>query len=436
MKFAAIALIAGSSWAVTASAAGPDLSKLPPASDKTGLTFAKDIQPILQASCVRCHSGQRAKGGLHLDSLDGVLKSGENGPEVVAGKSDQSPLVIAAARIDPDTAMPPTRGGRRGGPGGEGRGGPGGFGPGGMLAGLMVKQGDTNGDGKLSHDEFVALAGAWFEKMDADKSGKLNQQQFTAALAGILQSDAPPRQDSNDRRPRGENGGERRPGGQGFNPASMIGPALFALADSDKDGSLTEAELKATFGKWAGAWDAQKTGSLTQEQIADGLNQVLPRPNFQGREGPGGPGPGPGRDGAPGGPPQDHGNDRPQQGGGNGGPPGAGGADGPPQGANPGGPRNAPGGQDGPPQGANPGGPRNGPGGQDGPPQGANPDGPRNGPGGRGGADGPPQGANPGGPRDGNARNGPGGPGGNNNAKPLTAEQVGILRAWIDQGAK
>lgn len=32
---------------------------------------------------------------------------------------------------------------------------------------------------------------------------------------------------------------------------------------------------------------------------------------------------------------------------------------------------------------------------------------------------------------------GPGGPGGNGpQAKPLTAEQVGLLRAWIDQGAK
>jgi hypothetical protein len=31
---------------------------------------------------------------------------------------------------------------------------------------------------------------------------------------------------------------------------------------------------------------------------------------------------------------------------------------------------------------------------------------------------------------------GPGGPGGMMMSKPLTAEQVGLVRAWIDQGAK
>jgi hypothetical protein len=81
---------------------------------------------------------------------------------------------------------------------------------------------------------------------------------------------------------------------------------------------------------------------------------------------------------------------------------------------------------------------------------------PRGGPGGGGGAGGPPPGAQPpgqqGGPEGGpgpgagaggntNAPGGgPGGPGGPGRGgpppKPLTAEQVGLVRAWIDQGAK
>lgn len=59
-----------------------------------------------------------------------------------------------------------------------------------------------------------------------------------------------------------------------------------------------------------------------------------------------------------------------------------------------------------------------------------------------GGAGGPPPagGPGPGGPPPeggpGPGPGGPGGPGGRNRPKPLTADQVGILRAWIDQGAK
>ena len=127
-----------------------DLSKLPPAAEKKDLTYAKDIKPLLQSSCLRCHGEQRPKGNLRLDNIEGVLQGGKDGKVVVAGDSKHSPLVIAAAQIDDKTAMPPKRG--PGGPGGGprppggpsggsdnggaprpsgqgGPGGPGGFGP-------------------------------------------------------------------------------------------------------------------------------------------------------------------------------------------------------------------------------------------------------------------------------------------------------------------
>src|SRR5690349_20867202 len=71
-----------------------DLSKLPPASETRNLTYAKDIKPMLQASCFRCHGEERAKGGLKLTSLENVLKGGEDGKVVVAGDSKASLLVI------------------------------------------------------------------------------------------------------------------------------------------------------------------------------------------------------------------------------------------------------------------------------------------------------------------------------------------------------
>ena len=80
--------------------AGPDISKLPPPSKQQNITYAKDIKPLFEASCVRCHSGDRAKAGLHLDSLEGVLKGTKEGKVIAPGKSEQSDLVIAVARLD------------------------------------------------------------------------------------------------------------------------------------------------------------------------------------------------------------------------------------------------------------------------------------------------------------------------------------------------
>lgn len=125
-------IIAGLLLASWSALAAPDLSKLPPAAKQKGLTFAKDIKPLFEASCMRCHGEERHKGDLRLDTLEAVLKGGEDGKVVVPGKSDHSPLVIAVAQIEEETAMPPKKkpGGRGGpgGPGGPGRppGGPGG----------------------------------------------------------------------------------------------------------------------------------------------------------------------------------------------------------------------------------------------------------------------------------------------------------------------
>src|SRR5437879_5076008 len=87
-----------------------DLSKLPPAASRTGLTYAKDIRPLFEASCFRCHGEQRPKGGLRLDSLEAVLKGGEDGKVVAPGDGKKSLLVAAAAQIDPEIAMPPKHG--------------------------------------------------------------------------------------------------------------------------------------------------------------------------------------------------------------------------------------------------------------------------------------------------------------------------------------
>lgn len=144
-----------------------DLSKLPPASTKTGVTFATDIKPIFDADCSACHGATRPSGGLRLDTLDGVMAGsrgrggGPNTPVVIPGDSKNSVLVIAVARLNPRTAMPrPLR--RRGGPG---FGGPGG-GPGGPPPGADTNTAATPPPPQPKNltPEEVGLVRAWIDQ--------------------------------------------------------------------------------------------------------------------------------------------------------------------------------------------------------------------------------------------------------------------------------
>ncbi|MFO0802540.1 MAG: PSD1 and planctomycete cytochrome C domain-containing protein [Gemmataceae bacterium] len=51
-----------------------------------------DIRPLLQAKCAKCHNEKSAKAELNLTTFAGLAKGSENGPVVVAGKAEKSPL--------------------------------------------------------------------------------------------------------------------------------------------------------------------------------------------------------------------------------------------------------------------------------------------------------------------------------------------------------
>jgi mono/diheme cytochrome c family protein len=91
-------------------AANVDISKLPPASTKTGVTYATDIKPIFDASCIKCHGAQKPKAKLRMDSLEGILKGGEDGKVVEPGNSAKSMLILNIAHVgDEDDFMPPPK---------------------------------------------------------------------------------------------------------------------------------------------------------------------------------------------------------------------------------------------------------------------------------------------------------------------------------------
>jgi cytochrome c5 len=98
-------LILATFLAVAASAKDVDPSKLPPASDKKGVTYAQDIKPIFDRSCIECHGTKRAKAKLRLDLHAMALKGGES-RVIEPGESARSQLVFAVARLSKE-AMPP-----------------------------------------------------------------------------------------------------------------------------------------------------------------------------------------------------------------------------------------------------------------------------------------------------------------------------------------
>ena len=86
-----------------------DVTKLPPAADSKDLSYAKDIKPIFEKTCFKCHGPEKQKGKLRVDSLPAVLKGSENGKVIEPGDSAKSVLVHNVARIgEEDDWMPPT----------------------------------------------------------------------------------------------------------------------------------------------------------------------------------------------------------------------------------------------------------------------------------------------------------------------------------------
>ena len=71
--------------------------------------FEKRIRPILAEHCHECHSGKtdKIKGGLRLDSREGLMAGGDSGAAVVAGDPDKSRLIVAVGYESEEIQMPP-----------------------------------------------------------------------------------------------------------------------------------------------------------------------------------------------------------------------------------------------------------------------------------------------------------------------------------------
>jgi Protein of unknown function (DUF1553)/Protein of unknown function (DUF1549)/Planctomycete cytochrome C len=85
------------------------LSQYASADENGAEFFEKRIRPVLVERCYECHSAQakKLKGGLRLDTREGLSAGGDSGAAIVPGNPEESLLIKSVRRLDKDLSMPP-----------------------------------------------------------------------------------------------------------------------------------------------------------------------------------------------------------------------------------------------------------------------------------------------------------------------------------------
>ena len=83
-----------------------DVEELPPPA-KHVVDFKKEIWPLFQEHCVKCHGPDQQKSGYRIDIAELALEGGEMGEAVIPGNSAKSPLIHFISGLDEEVVMPP-----------------------------------------------------------------------------------------------------------------------------------------------------------------------------------------------------------------------------------------------------------------------------------------------------------------------------------------
>ena len=94
--------------AATSAAATAQTNSVSSGTQGNSIRFDRDVRPVLEQSCLRCHGPEKPKSGYRLDDRADALKGGDdNQNDIVPGRSDQSKLIAYVAGLDKDIQMPP-----------------------------------------------------------------------------------------------------------------------------------------------------------------------------------------------------------------------------------------------------------------------------------------------------------------------------------------
>ena len=68
-------------------------SEAAPHADIGSVSYAKDVRPILESRCKKCHMGEHVSEGLDMNTYESLLKGSQNGPVINPGNAGDSLLV-------------------------------------------------------------------------------------------------------------------------------------------------------------------------------------------------------------------------------------------------------------------------------------------------------------------------------------------------------
>src|SRR5581483_6692514 len=80
-----------------------DAAAAPKSGPPPKFTFAADVLPVFQSKCVSCHGGFKPKGKLDVRTLEAVARGGNEGPSIMPGSPEVSPLWtwVASGQMPP-----------------------------------------------------------------------------------------------------------------------------------------------------------------------------------------------------------------------------------------------------------------------------------------------------------------------------------------------
>lgn len=133
----------------------------------------------------------------------------------------------------------------------------------------MFTKMDANKDGKLDAADRAAHQTAMFDRLDGNKDGSVSRDEFAAARPGP--GGERPDGERMARREGGPGEGSRHGGRHGGRDGHMGGHMgggmhLLGMADTNKDGAVTQAEFTAASLAMFDKADANKDGTVTREE--------------------------------------------------------------------------------------------------------------------------------------------------------------------------